>query len=125
MNIVPKYKTDIVSCENLALASDDEVKKNLPELLEWLQDCNWPVAPLVIHRIKDLDSSLIDPLKSILNGNDGVWKYSIIINLLNKIRFEVLTELESGIKNLILNSSENDIYEEVNLIAQELLDEQF
>ena len=126
MAIIPEHKSDFKACDNLAHASDEEVKNNLNELLQWLQDINWPVAPFVIDRIKSLGTSLTKPIKNILNGNDGndgIWKYWIITNLLNLVSKEVLSELENEINRLVREPTENDKEEEVNIASQEHLDE--
>ena len=47
MSFVPKDKFDEDACGKLFLTSDKEVILALPELLEWLQDYNWPVASKV------------------------------------------------------------------------------
>nr|WP_145331961.1 DUF5071 domain-containing protein [Paenibacillus xylanexedens] len=47
MNIrtmLPKDKFDIKSVEKLAKRSNDELREILPELMEWLQDGNWPIS---------------------------------------------------------------------------------
>jgi hypothetical protein len=51
MKIVPSNKSDFEACNNLQVTSDEEVLKNIAELLEWLQDINWPEATKVIERI--------------------------------------------------------------------------
>ena len=33
--------------------SDEEIKPHLPEVLEWLQDMNWPGAFCILNRLKN------------------------------------------------------------------------
>ena len=73
MNIVPSDMYDINACEKLATASEDEVIKNLPELLEWLQDTNWPVASPFCNRAKNIGSPIVPHIKAVLLGTDETW----------------------------------------------------
>ncbi len=41
--MIPKDKYDEESIKLLQLASDGDVIENAEQLLEWLQDSNWPV----------------------------------------------------------------------------------
>jgi hypothetical protein len=120
-NIVPNNKHDFQACKRLSLASDDEVIECLVELLEWLQDINWPVTPYVIERIYKLDSALIEPIREILNSTDGVWKHIIISQLIGKTSKKTRLELKGEILRLIKNPTKNDINEEVNMVAKEVL----
>ena len=122
MNIVPASKIDLDACENLARASDDEVIKNISELLQWVQDINWPVAPLICKRLESLGGSLVAPVKNILNGEDDIWKYWVISSLLSEVPSTVVRELRSELEVIAENPSRGEKAEGVNVVAKELLD---
>ncbi|MDT0123938.1 DUF5071 domain-containing protein [Paenibacillus sp. RRE4] len=42
--MLPKDKFNIKSVKKLAKRSNDELRDILPELMEWLQDGNWPIS---------------------------------------------------------------------------------
>jgi hypothetical protein len=55
-------------------------------LLEWLQDGNWPIARPLGNYLKTLPPQKLGPyLMEILNGNDYEWKYFLINILGDKI----------------------------------------
>ncbi len=47
------------SARILAQKSDEELKKYIPKLLEWLQDINWPGAIIILNRLKKIDGKLL------------------------------------------------------------------
>ena len=84
MNIVPNNKCDLETCNNLSQATDEEVEEKIYELLEWVQDINWPVAPLICNRLKLIGNPLVEPVKKVLRSTDETWKYWVISNLLRE-----------------------------------------
>jgi hypothetical protein len=121
MKIVPTHKSDLDACINLSVASDEEVEKKISELLEWIQDINWPVAPLICERLKDIGAPLIEPVRNILSGGDDVWKYWVISNLLEVASKETVCQLRSELENIAKNPTESEKAEEVNIVASEVL----
>lgn len=67
MKLVPSTKTDFEACANLRKAADTEVTPFVNDLLEWLKDLNWPVAPLVQERLAKLGAELVEPVRTVLN----------------------------------------------------------
>ena len=61
--LTPKHNKNV--WENCAVIiserSDEEIKPHLPEVLEWLQDMNWPGASCIYEKIKLMTD---DPLFS-------------------------------------------------------------
>ncbi len=121
MRIIPKDKFDFEACERLDRASDDEVQRHLPQLLEWLQDINWPVAPRIVRRLSSMGDRLVEPVKAILRGDDGMWKYWIISMLVSVSGETVIVALEGELSRLVAHPSENDVRDEVDIAAKELL----
>jgi hypothetical protein len=78
-DIIPKNKFDVESVVNLNRFSVGEIREEIPFLLEWLQDFNWPVAkPIAVYfslYVKDIDAEIANILKT----NDEVWKYWILL----------------------------------------------
>ena len=121
MNIVPAHKTDLAACHNLSMASDEEVIEKMDELLEWVQDINWPVAPRICERLKNIGSPLIEPIRKILVGTDEIWKYWVISNILERASNEVVFSLKAELENIVKNPTESEVAEEVNIVAGEVL----
>lgn len=120
-HIVPIDKMDYNACQTLKASSDEDVIKVLPDLLIWMQDMNWPVARYIQNRIHKLGLPLVEPIRTILNGNDGEWKWYIIQGLLPSVSKSVLFALKPDIHRLANEPTKGDKASEVDKIAQELL----
>lgn len=113
MRIIPSDKFDIEACKNLAAASDVEVTPYISELLECLQDLNWPISAPVSDRLSVLGTELVIPLKEILKSTDEIWKYWIISNFLYKVDRKVVAGLMEELKHIESHPTEPEIKEEV------------
>jgi len=77
-DLIPKDKLDIETAEKLKLFSYEEIKPIVPNLLEWIQDMNWPVARTVAKYLITISEFLTNDIIEILNGRDEMWKYWVI-----------------------------------------------
>ena len=59
---LPKDKFDVETAKELRELSLDELEPVLGELLEWLQDYNWPVAKVVGPLLAGFDDRIIKKL---------------------------------------------------------------
>jgi hypothetical protein len=46
----------------LSKKTDDELQPYLVQLLEWLQDLNWPGAMIVLERLKKFSANMLKPI---------------------------------------------------------------
>jgi hypothetical protein len=59
-----------------------EIMNEIPELLCWLEDYNWPGAHQIGNYLKKLGEVVVPHVKSILKGSeDSSWKYWLIVVL--------------------------------------------
>ena len=69
----------------IARKSDDKIKPYLTELLEWLQDMNWPGAFCILNRLQKYsdNNSLRDAVRRSIekarNYNDAVWENNLYL----------------------------------------------
>lgn len=122
MNIVPTHNLDLDTCNNLSLASDEEIYEKIPELLEWIQDINWPVAQLICKRLENIGSPLIEPVRKILHGSDDIWKYWVISILLGRADKDIVCSLKPELERIINNPTNSEMTEEVNIVVGALLE---
>jgi hypothetical protein len=74
-DLIPKDKLDIKTAERLKQYSYEEIKSIIPDLLEWIQDMNWPVARTVAEYLTSISENLTTEILEILDGKDEMWKY--------------------------------------------------
>lgn len=72
--LVPRHKDDQEALANLQAASQEQVLAAAKELLEWVEDGNWPVSYPVGKVLSQYVNQLQDELLPILRGRDAIWK---------------------------------------------------
>lgn len=120
---LPLNKSDIDFAKELYKINNiDLIKEDIPILIEWLQDYNWPPADLICEYL--LKFPLITYKKEILeifNSNDDVWKYWILLRLIKPAITKKDNWLIPKIENIVLNPSFGEKENEVDEIAQEVI----
>ncbi|MBP1903447.1 hypothetical protein J2Z32_000059 [Paenibacillus turicensis] len=119
--LLPKDKHDFDSVNKLKEYDKDALREVIPELLIWLQDTNWPISLAVRDILIQFDKELIPHFKQILNSNDGMWKYWILTELVNRLTPDVRVELTQELIRLSNEPQPYDVIEEVDTAAKELL----
>jgi len=116
--LIPKHKDDQKVIKPLKKLSFEQLKPIIPQLLEWLQDMNWPIARPVADILEPFADRITSELIEILRTNDGMWKYWILLNLAKNTQDALLLK---EIERIAKFPSEDEIYDEVNLIAISIL----
>jgi hypothetical protein len=119
-DLIPKDKHDIERAENLKNYSYLELKSIIPELLEWLQDCNWPVAKPVSEYLVSINGNITQEILNILKTNDQIWKYWII-SIFGRITND--TFIREEIILIATNPTKDESLEYVDEIANEIIKE--
>ena len=76
--LVPKHKDDQKVIAELRKLSFEHLEPIIPNLLEWLQDMNWPIARPVADILKPFADRMIPNIIRILKTNDWEWKQSML-----------------------------------------------
>lgn len=111
--MIPKDKNDEESVRLLQLATDEDVVKNAVELLEWLQDINWPMFKGIVNRLSSLGNVLFAPISEILAGEDSIWKANIIGHLIPSFSYEAQLLYTKQLEALLKEYNESDLREGV------------
>lgn len=117
-HLIPKNKGDYEVIGELKKLSFDEIKPIIPDLLEWLQDINWPIAKCIAEVLEPFADNLTPYLLEILETNDGIWKLWILTI------FGRNTENEIFLKEIVRIAkfpTLDEIEEEVNVEALAIL----
>lgn len=84
--LIPEHKFDTEKVELLNDLTFEQIEPIIRNLLEWLQDGNWPVSRPLGNYLKTLSAEKLGPyLLEILDGNDYEWKYFLIAILGDKV----------------------------------------
>lgn len=120
-NVTPRNKEDIDFIQNLRLKKIDDIRDSIPELLEWIQDGNWPQAKLIIDYFLPYVNEIENEIIFILNGNDPIWKYYLLSGLLRNSKVKLNNNILKVVRILYSNANESEKEEEVDLMAEEVL----
>jgi hypothetical protein len=116
--LIPKNKFDDKTVNRLKELSFVQLKPIIPELLEWLQDLNWPIASHIADILKPFADKLVPEIIRILKTNDGMWKLWILVTLARHTTDPLLL---NEIERIAKFPSKDEIEEEVNLEAISIL----
>ncbi len=121
-NYIPKTKGDMQAVKTLKKLPFESIKADVPALLEWMQDINWPVAGGIVRylapHVNEIKESLLNILKS---NDDDTWKYSIIAFLIANSKAKLDLELISMIKRIADHPTASEIREEVDEVAKRVM----
>ena len=76
--LLPRSKTDDEAVAKLYQLPEAELLPLLPELMEWLEDINWPVARPVWDFLLPYAAQLEPAIVEVLMGYDNIWKYNLL-----------------------------------------------
>lgn len=85
--MIPKDKFDIEAVERIQQASAEQVIPLLPQLLEWLQDYNWPVAQPMVDVLLHYPTELTPHVERVLLGDDEMWIYWCLVKIVPALPF--------------------------------------
>src|SRR2546429_8860869 len=81
--LLPRDKRDLESARAVIALGYPAVAPVLPDLLEWLQDCNWPVSRPIGDFLATLPEQMAPLIWKVLRGDDHIWKYWCIVRLIS------------------------------------------
>lgn len=118
-DLVPKDKHDISNINKLYNLSDEEMKPIVYNLLEWIQDYNWPVAQELVPLLKEREDIIFPYMSDILRGDDFMWKYWIMDLIIPDFSIEHKNALKNDILVLINDHDIDEDTESIREIAEE------
>lgn len=116
--LMPKDKFDIETAEKLKQYSFEEITPAIPELLEWLQDLNWPVSKSITETLIPFSENIALEILQILKGEDEMWKYWTLL-VFGEITKNQLVLNE--IKRISENPTTEEIDSETHKIAKQII----
>ncbi|MEM8890995.1 MAG: DUF5071 domain-containing protein [Bacteroidota bacterium] len=119
--LIPKDKGDVETAQKLFSYTYEEIRPIVPDLLEWIQDMNWPVAGPVSEYLESISEHFPEEILAILQGDDDIWKYWCIHVFGLWSKKEIHPVLLKEIKRIAESPTEGEIREEVQEVALEFM----
>ena len=120
-NCIPKDKFDTAAIERANQIGFPTLNSILSDLLEWVQDANWPVAAETAVLLSNAGLEILPHIKAILRSDDGTWKYWTIDLVVRNLDADVLLELCNDLVRLTENPTQDDQKEDVAAVARSIL----
>ena len=118
--MLPRDKHDVQRAEALVLLGYPAVEPILPQLLQWAQDGNWPVARVLAPLLAAIGLPLVPHVRLILNGNDDTWKYFLLQTVVAE-SVEMKRLLHPELERLARCPTASEAAEEVDSMASTML----
>lgn len=121
-SIIPHDKSDLESVDKIIILGYPKIRPILPQLLEWIQDMNWPVAQKIAPFLASIGNDIIPEIKKILQTEDYIWQYYCLLEIVSKLDKDGILLLEEELKHLRDFPSVEEKSEDLDEIATEILD---
>jgi len=118
--LLPVSKFETEKAARIASLGYPRVEPVMPQILEWLQDLNWPVARVFQPFAASIGAPLAPHVRSILRTDDGCWKRSVLSGVVAE-SFELATCLRPELERLAASPTAIEAQEKVDVLASEIL----
>ncbi|SRR6266480_1966528 len=120
--LVPRHKSDLENAHSAVALGWPAVEPIVSQLLQWLQDINWPVAHVLAPFFAEVGAALAPHIRRVLETEDDVWKYYVIQAVVAHSP-GLARALEAELKRVALRPTPSERKEEVDMVAQEALEQ--
>jgi hypothetical protein len=117
---LPQDKHDTEAATALVAAGWESIVPMMPQILEWMQDMNWPVARVFQPFLANAGVRLVPFVRAVFATDDNVWKYNILVDIVGQSP-ELATALRADLERLANNPTVGERLEGVPEEAREIL----
>ncbi len=121
--LIPENKYDTSTIDDLMVVDEVKIQSILPQLLEWIADMNWPVAPEMLKVLARFPYSLVPHIRNALakDADDDILKSWIILCLIPLFPTEVQQIFTLDIQRIVDAPSIGEQQEELDKYGKKLL----
>ncbi|QLY81265.1 DUF5071 domain-containing protein [Clostridium intestinale] len=87
--IIPTNKHDFDAVEKIKNTDLKSIQQYLPQIFEWVEDINWPIAPKLAEVLVKFDDMIVPYLIDLIRNPDGLREYSVYFYML-----PILTDIQ-------------------------------
>lgn len=121
-DLLPRHKHDHDRVEMIKKMDRDKILPLLPNLLEWIQDMNWPVAPSVLEVLLSFPEEIVPHVQDVLSSDDENWKWFVLHFLVFELPLESRVQFREYLTRVAETPTHNELAEELDEIAKEILE---
>jgi hypothetical protein len=120
-DLLPRHKSDVANAQAIVALGYPAVAPVLRDLLEWLQDCNWPISRPIGDFLATLPEQTAPLIWDVLRGNDDTWKYWCIVRLVSAMPVEIAEQFRGELARLAERPTAAERSEELNEVARDAI----
>ena len=117
---LPRDKHDTGNAQALTALPWEEIRPAMPQILEWVQDVNWPVAGVLLPYLAGIGPRLAPYVKTVQASDDDQWKYFVLHGIVRHSR-ELAFELDGELQRFAHAPTMGELEEGVAEVAREIL----
>ena len=118
---IPRHKGDLDTARSAVAAGYAQLKPVIPEILQWHQDYNWPVAHILSDLYRDADDDIIPHLERVLQSDDWCWKYWVVSDIIPQIGKSAARHFLPELERLSRAPTKDEIANEIDQVARDAL----
>ncbi|GFP77474.1 DUF5071 domain-containing protein [Clostridium fungisolvens] len=102
---IPKSKYDFETVERIRLTDPENIQDILPQIFQWIEDINWPIAPELVKILAGFDEMIIPYVIDLIQNPNGLREYSIYYFMLPLLSNKQLHLLKDELERVTNNPS--------------------
>ena len=118
---LPLDKSDLINTRALLALGYPALAPYLSELLEWLQDGNWPISRPIGKFLLTIPQAVAPFIQEVLEGDDHPWKYWCIVRLISEMTPAVAEQYRIELFRLAVCPTLAEAQNELNEVAKDAL----
>ncbi|MGJ9419818.1 DUF5071 domain-containing protein [Massilia sp. CMS3.1] len=118
--LLPRDKHDQTNAIALVSLGWEKVECVVPQILEWVQDLNWPTAFIFVPFLVDAGARLAPFIRPIFAGDDAIWTLNILQAVVSQSP-ALMTALSCELERLASNPTHNEELEGASEEARQIL----
>jgi hypothetical protein len=121
-DLLPRNKGDLANARAVVASGYPAVAPVLPDLLKWLQDCNWPVSRPIGDLLASIPEQMSPLIWNVLRGDDYIWKYWCIVRLISIMPPGIAEQFRPELTRLAEKPTAAERAEELNEVAGDAME---
>ncbi|UCE03873.1 MAG: DUF5071 domain-containing protein [Candidatus Latescibacterota bacterium] len=118
---VIRDKHDVESARKLVALGYPVVAPALSDMMEWIQDMNWPVAKVLAPFLAALGEAVVPEVRRVLASDDHLWKYWCINDIIGEMPVKAARQFTADLHRYALTPTEAERKEELDEVAKAAL----
>lgn len=119
--LIPRNKFDFDTVELLKKQPPEKLIPVLPQLFEWIQDINWPIARDIAKILASCGRDSLTEIKKILRTTDEDWKLWCLTDVVSELPKDLIVDLQPELEKIAYAPTRGEKVNELDAEARQIL----